>query len=318
MKKVFLTLITLVSFLGKAQVTLVPDSDFEKALIYWGIDTTGILNGQILTTDAQCVINLDLNGVPLGHGGYVMDLTGIEDFINLEHFRAYYNNFSNINLSTLTKLKSLYFISNNITNINLSANTDLEKLVIGNGAMNFGPFNKIKTLNLSNNKKIKHIEAYNMVNLEYINLRNNMADSVYILLGNENNVPYNVCIEVDNPIAATTNTAPYDKWTLDYVHFPNNNGNVYFSANCALSLEKFVNENFKIYPNPTIDYVAIEQKEVNRATLQSVQILDSSGKWLRSINDNFHHINISDLSKGIYLFVIQTDKGNKTEKVIVK
>ncbi len=318
MKKVFLTLITLVSFLGKAQVTLVPDSDFEKALIYWGIDTTGILNGQLLTTDAQCVVNLDLNAVPLGHGGYVTDLTGIEDFINLEHFRACYNNIGSINLSTLIKLKSLYFISNNITSIDLSANTDLEKLVIGNGAMDFGPFNKIKTLNLSNNKKIKHIEAYNMVNLEFINLRNNIADSVYILLGNENNVPYNVCIEVDNPIAATTSTAPYDKWALDYQHFPNNNGIVYFSANCALNIEKFVNENFKIYPNPATDYITIEHNVANGVTLHSVQILESSGKWIRSINDNFHYINISDLSKGVYLFVIQTDKGNKTEKVIVK
>jgi hypothetical protein len=318
MKKIFLILVSLVSFLGKAQVTLIPDSDFEKALIYKGIDTDGILNGQLLTADAQCVVNLDLNAVPLGHGGYVMNLAGIGDFINLEQFRAYYNNFGTVNLSTLTKLKTLFFISNNVTTIDLSASADLEQLVVGNGAMDFGPFNKIKTLNLSNNNKIKHIEAYNMVDLEFINLRNNIADSVYILLGNQNNTPYNVCIEVDNPVAATSSVAPYDKWTLDYQHFPTNNGIVYFSANCALSVEKFVNENFKIYPNPTTDYVVIEQKQTNSATLQSVQIIDSSGKWIRSVNDNFHHINTSGLSKGMYLFVIQTDKGNKTEKVIVE
>lgn len=310
MKKLFLIILTFVTFITKAQVTLIPDSDFEKALIYWTIDTDGIVNGQILTADAHNAINLDLNGVPLGHGGYVMDLSGIEGFVNLEHFRAYYNNLSTVNLSTLTKLKTLFFISNNLSTIDLSKNTDLEKLTIGNGALDFGPFNRIKSLDLSKNNKLKYIDAYNMTTLEYINLRNNNADSLYVLLGNENNYPYNVCIDVVNPVAATNGTAPYDGWAVI--------GNHYFDNNCTLSIEKFVNENFKIYPNPATDYVAIEQKETNGVTLQSVQILDSSGKWIKSVKDNFNRIDVSSLSKGLYLFVIQTDKGNKTEKIVIK
>jgi len=308
MKKLVLILLTLTPFITKAQVTLIPDSDFEKALIYWTIDTDGIVNGQILTADAHSAINLDLNGVPLGHGGYVMDLSGIEGFINLEHFRAYYNNLNTVNLSTLTKLKTLFFTSSNLSTIDLSANTELEKLTIGNGSLDFGPFNRLKSLDLSNNSKLKYIDAYNMTALEYINLNNNIADSVYILLGNENNYPYNVCIDVDNPVAATNGTAPYDSWTVI--------GNHYFDNNCALSIKKFVNDNFKIYPNPATNYVSIEQKETNGVTLQTVQILDSSGKWIKSIKDNFNQIDVSTLSKGMYLFVIQTDRGNKTEKII--
>ena len=296
MGKLIFKLLTFVPFLSTAQVTLIPDSDFEKALIYWSFDTDGIVNGQILTSDAHNVINLDLNGVPLGHGGYIMDLSGIEGFINLEHFRAYYNNLSSVNLSTLTKLKTLFFTSNNLTTIDLSANKDLEKLVIGNGALDFGPFNRIKALDLSNNNKLKEIDAFNMTTLGHINLRNNSADTVYILLGNETNYPYKVCIEVDNHIAATNGTAPYDTWMVD--------GNYYFSDNCVLSVEKFVKDNFKIYPNPATQYVFIEQKETNGVTLQSVQILDSSGKWIKSIKDNFNQIDVSSLSKGIYLFVI--------------
>lgn len=85
-----------------------------------------------------------------------------------------------------------------------------------------------------------------------------------------------------------------------------------------LSIDNFVIENFKMYPNPATDYVIVEQKETSAVTLQAVQILDSSGKWIRSVKENFNQIDISNLSQGVYLFVIQTNKGNKTEKIIVQ
>lgn len=62
----------------------------------------------------------------------------------------------------------------------------------------------------------------------------------------------------------------------------------------------------------------MEYDENAGVQLRGVQILDSSGKWVRYVKENFHQINISDLSSGVYLFVIQTEKGNKTEKVVVK
>ena len=44
MKKIFLILITLVPFLGKAQVTLIPDQDFEQRLVDLNIDSDGVVN----------------------------------------------------------------------------------------------------------------------------------------------------------------------------------------------------------------------------------------------------------------------------------
>src|SRR5690606_4466072 len=309
MKKIFLILITLVPFLGKAQVTLIPDNDFEKALIYWEIDSDGIVNGQILTVDAHSTTNLNLVNVPLLFP--IRDLTGIEDFINLEEFIAIETQIPDgIDLSMLTKLKTLYFTSNNQTTMDFSTLVDLEYLTIGNAALDVGLFNLMKVLDLSNNTELKYVDAYNLVSLELINMRNNAADSVTFVLGNENNVPYNVCIEVDDHIGATNGTPPYDNWEVY--------GNHYFSDKCTLSTENFIQNNFKIYPNPAQEYVSVEYDENIGVQLRGIQILDSSGKWVRSVKDNFHQINVYDLSSGVYLFVIQTDKGNKTEKVVVK
>ena len=165
-------------------------------------------------------------------------------------------------------------------------------------------------LDLSANTKIKFINAYNLDELQKINMRNNKASSVFINLGNEFNLPHNVCIEVDDPIKANNKQVPYDNWTIQRKH--------YFDSLCTLSVEKFVTENFKVYPNPTSEYVVIDQKDTENVHIESVQIIDNTGKWIRSVKENFNYINVSDLASGTYLFVIQTNKGNKVEKVIVQ
>ncbi len=311
MKKIFLILITLVSFLTKAQVTLIPDNKLEQIFIDIGVDSDGIVNGQILTSDAHNTISLNVSSGSTVASFHIQDLTGIEDFINLEEFFAVETSIADgIDLSMLTKLKIFYFTSNNQTTMDFSTLVDLEELTIGNAALDVGLFNMMRSLDLSNNTKLKYVDAYNLVTLELINMRNNVADSVLIWMGNENNVPYNVCIEVDDHIAATNGNAPYDTWEIY--------GNHFFSDKCTLSTENFIQNNFKIYPNPAANYVSVEYDQNTGVQLRSVQILDSSGKWVRSVNENFHQINVSDLSEGIYLFVIQTDKGNKTKKVVVE
>lgn len=308
MKKLILILLTLVPFITKAQVTLIPDAVFESKLVQLAIDSDGTVNGQILTADAQSVVYLDL-----GHSNIVQDFSGLEAFINLEHLFGSNNAVSTINITTLTKLKTLSFKNNWLSSINLFGNTDLETLNIGNDS-DMWQLNDIPILDLSNNTKLKFLGAKNLSSLWKINLKNHNTDSLRIALGNDFTDPYNICIEVDDPVAATNGTAPYNTWNVTNTQ----NGSHYFNQNCALSVEKFVNENFNIYPNPATKYVSVEQKTTDGVTLQSVQILDSSGKWIKSVKDNFNQIDVSSLSKGIYLFVIQTDKGNKTEKIIVK
>lgn len=291
-----------------AQITLIPDSQFETKLVNMGIDTDGIVNGQILTADAQNLTNLNLG---MGVQGGITNFSGIETFTNLESLETFYNCFVNINLVSLTKLKILNLSSNTIYGINLSNNVNLEHLTIGNKVLEFMSYNIIYDLDLSNNTKLKYVDTFNLFTLNSINLRNHQADSLFISVGNEDltKYPQNVCIEVDDYVAATNKQAPYDNWTVVGTH--------YFSDKCTLNIEKFVLDNFKIYPNPTSDYVVIDQKDTENVQLQSVQIIDNSGKWIRTIKENFNYINVSNLKAGTYLFVIQTNKGNKTEKIII-
>ncbi len=314
MKKNIIILLTLVPFVTKAQVTLVPDQQFEQYLIAANIDSDAVINGQILTSDALTVTDLFL------WGGGINDLNGIQDFVNLEKLTCYYNPlngnygtpYGTINLSTLVNLKELDVRASHLNTIDVSNNGLLEKIFIGNEAGGDIPIiSDFTKLDLSNNPNINYVDATHLFNrFTLLNMRNNTSNNVYIDVSSVMVNPPTVCIEVDDPVAATNGTAPYDTWVVD--------GSYYFSDNCVLSVEKFVNDNFKIYPNPATAYVSIEQKTTTGVTLQSVQILDSSGKWIKSVKDNFNQIDVSNLSKGIYLFVIQTDKGNKTEKIVIQ
>ena len=307
MKKIFLILITLVPFLTKAQVTLIPDQQFEQRLILLNIDSDGIINGQILTSDALAATDLNLLGAN------VINFNGLNDFKNLETLNlGHLNSLSTVNYTNLSKLKKLYFDTFMLTTFDVTPLTALEELEINDTAAD-APYCQIRKLDFSNSTNFKSLHVFRLPHLELINMRNNTADTVSFVI----NWGGNICIEVDDPIDATNGLPPYDTWsvTLDgVVDYPN----YYFSDKCTLSTEKFIQNNFKVYPNPATDYVTIEYDENAGVQLRSVQILDSSGKWVRSVKENFHQINISDLSSGVYLFVIQTDKGNKTEKVVVK
>lgn len=283
MKKLILILLTLVSFITKAQVTLIPDQNFEQYLIAANIDSDGIINGQILTTDATSVTNLFL------WGGDISDLSGLENFVNLQNFTCYYNPlngdigapYGTINVGTLVNLKELDVRASHLNTIDVSSNILLEKILIGNEVGGDIPIiSDFTQLDLSNNPNVNYVDASHLFNrFVFLNMRNNTADSVYIDVSSVNFNPPTVCIEVDDPTAATNGTTPYDTWLVDGSH--------YYHDNCALSIDKFVKNNFKIYPNPATNYVSVEQKTTDGVTLQSVQILDSSGKWIKSVKDNF-------------------------------
>ena len=68
-----------------AQITCVPNDNFEKALINLSIDTDGIVDENVATSDISGVKSIDI------YGKYIGDLTGIEGFISLELLECYNN-----------------------------------------------------------------------------------------------------------------------------------------------------------------------------------------------------------------------------------
>ncbi len=101
----------------------IPDVNFEKALIEQGIDTDGIVNQQMLKTDAEKITSLDLN--LSSNFGKINDLTGIEGFVNITLLSAGGQNIEQIDLSKNTLLDSVYLTANKIATIDLSKNVNL-------------------------------------------------------------------------------------------------------------------------------------------------------------------------------------------------
>ncbi|MPL70095.1 hypothetical protein SDC9_15846 [bioreactor metagenome] len=70
----------------------------------------------------------------------------------------------------------------------------------------------------------------------------------------------------------------------------------------------------KVYPNPAIDYLCIETKEV----VQRLEVYDALGKRVisKTPNQNNFSLDISNLEKGIYILKLQTNEGIGSYKIV--
>ena len=89
----------------------IPDENFEAILIEKGIDSDGIVNQQMLKSDAEKVTKLSLNGANIN------TLDGIEAFVNLKRLKADANNLTTLNLSNNVLLDTISLSSNRLTKV---------------------------------------------------------------------------------------------------------------------------------------------------------------------------------------------------------
>lgn len=86
----------------------------------------------------------------------------------------------------------------------------------------------------------------------------------------------------------------------------------------ALSTEEVtVNKTIAIYPNPANDLVTINSENGN---VNSVTIYDVTGRLVYTETANVAklNINITDLSKGVYVINVTTESGESVEKLIIE
>jgi gliding motility-associated-like protein len=178
MKKLFFILLLFSNLRGYAQYTLIPDVNFEKALIGLGIDS-GIADGRVLTTNAAKVLQLDVT-----FRG-ITNLTGIEDF---------------------TLLKILYCNDNQLTKLNVTKNTFLEHLNCY--------FNSLIDLDLSNNKDLTYANCTNN-KLLTLNVKNGTNSTKNLSINSSSN-PNLICIQVDNKSYSDTNWYAYKDASASY------------------------------------------------------------------------------------------------------
>ena len=104
------------------QNTLIPDPNFEQALIDLGYDTAPI-NGSVPTATISGVTNLNVSDKNIS------DLTGIEDFSALTDLFCFENLLTTLDISNNTALEFLSCENNQLTSLDVSNNTALSILM---------------------------------------------------------------------------------------------------------------------------------------------------------------------------------------------
>jgi len=105
-----------------SQQTVIPDPNFEQALINMGYDSPPI-DGFVPTANISSVTELWV--VDMG----IADLTGIEDFSSVRLLQCMYNYLTNLDLSQNAQLTDLHCYHNQLTELDLSNNLNLLQLM---------------------------------------------------------------------------------------------------------------------------------------------------------------------------------------------
>jgi len=98
-----------------------------------------------------------------------------------------------------------------------------------------------------------------------------------------------------------------------------NNGGADFwivklKSSLALSIEdKKLDKSIKFYPNPVSNILSIQSESI---FLEKVEIYSYLGVKLDVIDSEFEHIQTDNLSKGIYIIKIYSEKGSATRRLI--
>jgi hypothetical protein len=279
-----------------AQITLIPDQNFEQDLINQNIDSDGVVNGQVLTSDIENLNNLTLFN-------FLNDITGLQDFSQLKNL----------------EIHTLYLPYESDQILDLTSNVMLEKLTMYGG--DDAVTHMINTIDLSSNPNIYEIHTPGIWDLKQIDLKSGTTDvsnldidiSVGFPLqpGGPNEV-FNknlFCIKVTDEAAATAGTGVYSTWNITADLNP-----YYFSETCTLSTDRFKNADINIYPNPTSHFLNIETMNIH---LQSIKVFNIQGQLVKEIkDDDIKTIDVSDLSYGLYVIQIESDFGIIKKKFI--
>lgn len=304
--KTILLLISL--FIGleiTAQTTSIPDQNFEQTLINQGIDSDGVINGQVLTNDIDSLLTLFLDNIN--------DFTGLEDFTALESLEiwdaAHFQNNNDITLDLTANVnleKIEIWTYEGLKNLELAGLINLEELWVMEGQEDVETM-FIEEIDLSTNPNIKYLHTGYLQYLEQINLQNgnniNMLDMEVTV---ENTSARPICLKVDDATAATNNNAPYDNWTM-YGVIPN----YYDSGVCTLAADIISKIEVVLFPNPMQNSFQIKTSE----EIERVQIFSIDGKEVAYFGSKSEY-NISKLPTGIYFVKIHSNKEEAIQRIV--
>lgn len=247
----------------------IPDNYFEEILIERGIDSDGVINQQILKTDAEKINRLDLN--LSAHFGYIVDLTGIEGFVNITLLSASGHNIENIDLSYNTKLDSLFLHGNLLSSIDLSNNPNLILVDIQANELSsitgLSNATNLKDLDLSWNYLEEfsiHNESLEVLHISHNNLKSLDTDKLINL--QHVFIPFNKLETVDFSASILLETLLISANKLQHIDLDNNTSltHLYIVDNSLTSLDISNNHelaDLRVNRNPELTCIKIQNSQ---------------------------------------------------------
>lgn len=263
----------------------IPDIHFETKLIELGIDSDGIVNQQMLRSDAEKSDRLDLNLST--ESGQIIDLTGIEGFVNITFLSAAGQEIEDIDLSFNTKLDTLILNGNYLTHIDISNNSNLILLEIQSNELTaitgLSTSTNLKQVNLSfnnfeeftiNNESVETLLiSHNLLNSidtkDAINLKN-----VFIILNQLTTVDFSTNTFLETLVISGNK--------LQSINLENNTNltHLYSSSNLLTSLDVSNNQeliDLRVDRNPDLTCIKIlNGQEIPTVSLSDYQELNTN------------------------------------------
>ncbi|WP_179318706.1 lamin tail domain-containing protein [Winogradskyella helgolandensis] len=254
-------------------LTYVPDDGFEQYLISNNYDSAP-LDDYVLTYKIE-----DLTEVYL-YNSSVINLTGIEDFTALTHLEAYSSTLSSLDVSSNTLLTYLSVSSTPLSSIDVSSNTALTHLEVQQTS--------ISSLDVTSNISLTYLDVQDL-SLSHLDLSMNTALTEFYAF-NMSNLD---CINVADETAATSGTGNYSGWYED--------GTVSYSEDCnPVALTHVPDDVFEQYliDNNLDDVLDDYVPTANIETVTAVDLSNTNISNLTGIEDftALFNLNISNTS----------------------
>ena len=86
-------------------------------------------------------------------------------------------------------------------------------------------------------------------------------------------------------------------------------------SECTLGVDdEILSEGLKMYPNPAVETLTF----ISKLPIEKIEIYSALGKKISEITSGFHSISTENLSAGIYILRIHSEKGVAVRKLIIE
>ncbi len=297
------------------------ETSFLLALIQEGVDTNG--DSQINPEEAEAVTYLNV----AAYG--ITDMTGIDNFFNLDTLYCGENNFASLDVSSNRALKYLdcsghLFINlTPLQTLNLSACTELSYLNCSSS--------KLTSLDLSSCTALSYLDcSYNRLTyldlsastrLEYLNCAANqlscldISNNTLIGSGNGNNTKLDLgYMRSLTEVCVWTTPFPPSAMEINIAGSPN----LYFTENCQgcfTGREEIPDSDLSVYPNPANEFVTIRSAHPEH---MSVEISSPKGQLIsiHEMDGTTLQLDLSSFQKGVYIITLRSKDFLTTRKII--